>query len=109
MKKNMCGTLQCLGALVCVISNNLKSIVTYRKIVLWCRKYNMYSILSFLIKIERLLRFRLSEKMLDDWYMNVGRKNSDVRAEMRIYQPVPNWNKLSINDKRQIYSSVMYY
>ena len=80
-----------------------------RQFVYWCRENNRYRMLKVFVRIECVLRFRFSEKMLDSWYKNIGRTIPDVRSMMRELQARPDWEKLPIEDKRDLYSMVMYY
>lgn len=80
-----------------------------KKLVYLLRAHNMYFVLECIVKIEHALRFRLSEKMLDAWFNNVGKHIPSVRAKMRLMQCKPDWCKLSVTDKRHVYCSEMYY
>lgn len=81
----------------------------YKKLVYWLRAHNMYSVLGGIVRIEHILRFRLSEQILDAWFNSVGKRTPSVMAEMRLMQCKPDWCKLSVADKRHVYCSEMYY
>lgn len=81
----------------------------YRKFINWCREHKMYSTLDVVVRVERALRFRMSEKMLNHWFESVGKTLPSVKCEMRILQRKPDWSKLSVEDKRHIYCAEMYY
>jgi len=82
----------------------------YKKVVYYLRAHKLCAVLEVLVSIEMKTRFRIREKLLDSWYNKVGRYSQDVRKEMRLwYGWRADWSKLSINEKRTIFCSVMYY
>lgn len=81
----------------------------YRALVLNLRKRKMYSILLILVRIEKLIRIRISNKTIEDWYETKGKHSSLVRKEIRFNCGSRDWSKMSLPEKKDVYCFIHYY